>query len=29
MLNQETYLSSEDLLTKVWGYDTEAEIGTV
>lgn len=29
MLNQGTYLSSEDLLTKVWGYDTEAEIGTV
>ena len=29
MLNQGIYLSSEDLLVKVWGYDTEAEIGTV
>lgn len=29
MLNQGTYLSSEDLLVKVWGYDTEAELGTV
>lgn len=29
MLNQGIYLSSEDLLTKVWGYDTEAEIGIV
>ena len=29
MLNQGIYLSSEDLLVKVWGYETEAEIGTV
>ena len=29
MLNQGIYLSSEDLLVKVWGYDTEAELGTV
>lgn len=29
MLNQGTYLSTEDLLVKVWGYDTEAELGTV
>lgn len=29
LLNKGVYLSSEDLLVKVWGYDTEAEIGTV
>lgn len=29
MQNQKRYLSSEDLLVKVWGYDTEAEVGTV
>ena len=29
MLNQGIYLSSEDLLVKVWGYDTNAEIGIV
>ena len=29
MRNQGIYLSTEDLLVKVWGYDTEAEIGTV
>lgn len=29
MQNQGIYLSSEDLLVKVWGYDTEAELGTV
>lgn len=29
MLNQGIYLSSETILVKVWGYDTEAEIGTV
>ena len=29
MLNKGIYLSTEDLLTKVWGYDTDAEIGTV
>lgn len=27
--NQRCYLSSEALLVKVWGYDTEAEVGTV
>jgi two-component system response regulator ArlR len=29
MLNQGIYLSSEDLLTKVWGHDTDAELGSV
>ena len=29
MLNQGIYLSSEDILVKVWGYDTEAELGAV
>ena len=29
MLNQGVYLSTQALLTKVWGYDTEAEIGVV
>lgn len=29
MLNQGIYLSSEELLTKVWGYDTDAELGSV
>lgn len=29
MLNRGIYLSSEELLVKVWGYDTEAELGTV
>lgn len=29
MPNQGIYLSTEDLLVKVWGYDTEAELGTV
>ena len=29
LLNKGIYLSTEDLLTKVWGYDTDAEIGTV
>ena len=29
MLNKGIYLSTEDLLTKVWGYDTDAEIGVV
>lgn len=29
MLNTGIYLSTEDLLTKVWGYDTNAELGTV
>ena len=29
MLNKGIYLSTEDLLTKVWGYNTDAELGTV
>lgn len=29
MLNQGTYLSSETLLVKVWGYETDAELGSV
>ena len=29
VLNKGIYLSTEDLLVKVWGYDTEAELGTV
>lgn len=29
MLNRDIYLSSEDLLVKVWGHDTDAELGTV
>lgn len=29
MLNRGIYLPSEDLLVKVWGYDTNAELGTV
>ncbi|MDE7330675.1 MAG: response regulator transcription factor [Lachnospiraceae bacterium] len=29
MLNRGNFLSSEDLLTKVWGYETEVELGTV
>ncbi|MDY4430813.1 response regulator transcription factor [Evtepia sp.] len=29
MRNQGLYLSSEDLLVKVWGYNAQAEIGTV
>lgn len=29
MLNKNVYLSTEDLLVKVWGYDTEAELGAV
>lgn len=29
MLNKGIYLSTEDLLTKVWGYDAETEQGTV
>ena len=29
MLNKGIYLSTESILTKVWGYDTEAEIGIV
>lgn len=29
MLNHGIYLSSEDLLEKVWGYDSEADVGSV
>ena len=29
ILNKGIYLSTEDLLTKVWGYDTDADVGTV
>lgn len=29
MLNRGIYLSTEDLLVKVWGYDTDTEIGVV
>ena len=29
MRNQGIYLSTEELLVKVWGYETEAELGTV
>ena len=29
MLNGDAYLSTEELLVKVWGYETEAELGTV
>lgn len=29
MVNKGMYISSDDLLTKVWGYETDAEIGIV
>ena len=29
MLNKGIYLSSEDLLVKIWGYDTDADLGIV
>lgn len=29
MLNRGTYLSTEDLLSKIWGHNTEANIGIV
>jgi two-component system, OmpR family, response regulator ArlR len=29
ILNQGIYLSTEDILCKVWGYDTETDVGTV
>lgn len=29
MLNQGIYLSTEDILTKVWGYETDTEVGIV
>ncbi|MBQ3072658.1 MAG: response regulator transcription factor [Oscillospiraceae bacterium] len=29
LLNHGVYLSTEELLTRVWGYETEAELGSV
>lgn len=29
MINKNIYISSEDILTKIWGYDTDAQIGIV
>ena len=29
ILNKGIYLSSEDLLEKVWGYDSDADVGSV
>ena len=29
ILNRGIYLSTEDILCKVWGYDTETDVGTV
>ena len=29
MVNHGIYLSSEDLLEKVWGYDSDADLGAV
>lgn len=29
MINRGKYLSTEDILTKVWGYDTDADLGIV
>ncbi len=29
MINKSIYISSEDILTKIWGYDTDAQIGIV
>lgn len=29
MVNRGIYLSTEDILVKVWGYDTDAEVGVV
>ena len=29
MLNQGVFFSTEDLLTKIWGYDTDSEVGIV
>src|SRR5699024_5408749 len=29
MINKNIYLSSEDILTKIWEYDTDAQIGIV
>lgn len=29
MINRGIFLSTEDILVKIWGYDTDAELGTV
>ena len=29
LLNRGSYLSTEELLVRVWGYETEAEVGIV
>ena len=29
MMNKGIYLATDDLLTKIWGYETEAEVGIV
>ena len=29
ILNKGIFLSSEDLLEKVWGYDSDADVGSV
>lgn len=29
MLNKDIYISGEDILTKVWGYDTDTPLDTV
>ncbi|MBQ7895374.1 MAG: winged helix-turn-helix transcriptional regulator, partial [Oscillospiraceae bacterium] len=29
MLNQSIFLSTEDMLVKIWGYDTDTELGIV
>ena len=29
MANQGRYFSTEDILVKVWGYDTDADVGIV
>ena len=29
MLNKGQYLSTDDLMTKVWGYESDTEIGIV
>ena len=29
MLNHQVYLSTEDLLVKAWGYDTDTDINSV
>ena len=29
MMNKGIYLSTDDILTKIWGYESDAEIGVV